>query len=165
VIREVKLSDAEAIVDIYNHYVRTSIATFELDEVTTDEMQSRIQKVLDCNFPWLVSVDEQEQVIGYAYVSYWKERKAYQHSVEITVYLKPDMPAKGLGSRLYDALFQRLKALPVNAVIAGISLPNEASVKLHEKFGMTKVAHFKAVGLKFEQWIDVGYWQVQLNDI
>ena len=79
--------------------------------------------------------------------------------MESTVYLSPDQAGKGVGTALYDALFTRLESWGAHAVMGGISLPNEASVALHEKLGMRKVAHFEAVGFKFGRWIDVGYWQ------
>jgi L-amino acid N-acyltransferase YncA len=89
----------------------------------------------------------------------WRERFAYRFSVEVTVYLAPTFTGNGVGSQLYDALFSVLKSRSIHSVIGGITLPNLASVALHEKFGLEKVAHFKEVGFKFEQWKDVGYWQ------
>ena len=83
----------------------------------------------------------------------------YRFSVEVTVYVAPGHAGRGIGSTLYGELFPMLKTLGIRAVIGGIALPNEASVALHEKFGMRKVAHFGEVGFKFDRWIDVGYWQ------
>jgi L-amino acid N-acyltransferase YncA len=82
--------------------------------------------------------------------------------VECTVYLDHTVVKRGLGTALYDALFAILRSKKLHSVIGGIALPNEASVALHEKFGLTKAAHYKEVGFKFNQWIDVGYWQVVL---
>ena len=79
--------------------------------------------------------------------------------MEVTVYVAPGHAGRGIGSRLYGELFPILKTRGIHAVIGGIALPNEASVALHEKFGMRKVAHFEEVGFKFDRWIDVGYWQ------
>ncbi len=94
-----------------------------------------------------------------AYAVLWKARSAYRFSVEITVYVAPGMAGRGIGSMLYSHLFAALQPLGVHAVIGGIALPNEASIALHEKFGMEKVAHFQQVGFKFNRWIDVGYWE------
>jgi len=93
------------------------------------------------------------------YASKWHGRSAYRFSTEITVYLAPAHVGRGIGSQLYARLFPILRDRGIHAVIGGIALPNEASVALHEKFGLEKVAHFKEVGYKFDRWIDVGSWQ------
>lgn len=92
-------------------------------------------------------------------VSPWHTRAAYKFSAEITVYLSPQNITQGWGSRLYDRLFEVLAGTEVHTVIAGIALPNPASVALHEKFGLEKAAHYKEVGFKQGKWIDVAYWQ------
>lgn len=160
-IRPAAPSDGEAFAAIYNHYIRTSIATFEEAEVSGDEMRTRLGKILAAGLPWLVA-EEAGRVVGYAYAGLWQERSAYRFSVASTVYLAPDSGGKGLGTALYGRLFEILKSTKVHVVVGGISLPNPASVALHEKFGMKPVAHFREVGWKFDQWIDVGYWQVTL---
>jgi phosphinothricin acetyltransferase len=108
--------------------------------------------------PWLVAEDD-GRAVGYAYATQWKSRSAYRFAVEITVYLARDHDRRGIGSRLYEELFRLLEAHGIHAVIGGIALPNAASVALHEKFGMKKVAHFVDVGFKFDRWIDVAYWE------
>jgi len=162
-IRAVLDSDVSAIIDIYNYYIEESIATFEEQTISTSDMLSRIVKVSANNLPWLVAEDNSGQVIGYAYASKWRERFAYRFSVEVTVYLSVNHAQQGLGTQLYTALFNELKNLSINTVIGGISLPNPASIALHEKFGMKKVAHFQDVGFKFGQWIDTGYWQGKIG--
>jgi phosphinothricin acetyltransferase len=158
VIRAAAAEDAEVIAAIYNHYVRDTVVTFEEEPVSTADMEVRIGQISADGLPWLVA--EHDGVIqGYAYASKWKERVAYRFSVESTVYLAPGAEGRGLASALYSALFARLAECRVRAVMAGIALPNARSVALHEKFGMTKVAHFREVGFKFGQWIDVGYWE------
>ena len=162
-IRHIRAQDIPAILAIYNFYIKETVATFEVAPVSEDDILERVTKVRAASLPWLVAENEQGQTLGYAYASPWKERFAYRHSVEITVYLRPDALRLGLGSRLYQALFDELKQRPINAVLAGITLPNEASVALHEKFGMKQVAQFKQVGFKFDRWLDTGYWQVMLR--
>ena len=157
-IRDATLNDAAKIVDIYNHYISDSVVTFEQEIISAGIMQERISKVLDSKLPWLVA-EQDSNIIGYCYATPWKERSAYRFSVEVTVYLHPQVKGRGWGSQLYQSLFEQLKQKQIHAVMGGITLPNEASIKLHEKFGMNKVAHFKQVGYKFEQWLDVGYWQ------
>ena len=158
VIRPVTAADAAAIAVIYNHYVRESIATFEEEPVADGEIARRIADVHRSSLPWLVA-ERDGSVVGYAYAVPWRARVAYRFSAEITNYLAPDQTGRGIGSQLYTELFQLLEARGLHAVLGGISLPNPASVALHEKFGMKKVAHLHQVGFKFGRWIDVGFWQ------
>ncbi|HSB97695.1 MAG TPA: GNAT family N-acetyltransferase [Spongiibacteraceae bacterium] len=170
-IRPATTSDAEVISQIYNHYILNTVVTFEEVIVTASEMAARIQAVQDHSLPWLVcELDNRtvgkstagNNIVGYAYAGIWNGRSAYRFSVECTVYLDHAVVKRGLGTALYDALFAMLRSKKLHSVIGGIALPNEASVALHEKFGLTKAAHYKEVGFKFDRWIDVGYWQVLL---
>jgi L-amino acid N-acyltransferase YncA len=162
-IRTATQQDAEIVAAIYNEYVANSHVTFEEKIVSQQTMASRINDVQNLNLPWLVAVEDNNYVVGYAYASPWKLRSAYRHSVEITVYLAQHIQSKGWGTLLYQRLFAQLKDCNIHLVIAGIALPNSASIALHEKFKMEKVGQFKQVGRKFENWIDVGYWQVILQ--
>ena len=160
-IRLIAAADSASVADIYNHYVASTIVTFEEEPVAADTMALRIDAVQARGFPWLVA-EQAGRVLGYAYAGPWKQRSAYRFSVESSVYIAPDRTGRGLGGALYRELIQRLKALDVHAVVGGISLPNAESVALHEKCGFRQVAHFSEVGRKFERWIDVGYWQLTL---
>ena len=157
-IRDAGAEDAKAICDIYNHYIEHTFITFEETLLKVDEMRQRIEDVAAQQLPWLVA-ESNGVIAGYAYAGKWKGRCAYRHTVEITVYLAQDFTGRGLGVQLYGALFDRLRAGSIHVAIGGIALPNAASVALHEKMGMKKVAHFEQVGHKFGEWIDVGYWQ------
>lgn len=157
-VRTAVSADAEQIVAIYNHYVANTVVTFEEDEVSPDEMRRRMHDVFNAALPWIVAEDE-GQMVGYAYATKWKARSAYRYSVETTVYLADGVAGKGFGTALYTELFRILKDRGIHAAIGGIALPNDASVALHEKFGMRKVAHFEEVGFKFGRWVDVAYWQ------
>jgi len=161
-IRAVQNSDSKTISEIYNHYIANSVATFEEELICASEIESRIEKVASDNLPWLVIENDEKLVIGYAYASKWRVRSAYRFSVESTVYIADNAKGKGLGSQLYQALFEQLKQLSIKVIISGITLPNDACIALHEKFGMKKVAHFEKVGIKFNQSLDTGYWQVNL---
>ena len=121
-------------------------------------MGGRIAAVLEAGLPWLVAVED-GRVSGYAYASVWNPRSAYRHTVECTAYLAPEATGRGLGAQLYEELFAQLRQLSVHAVVAVITLPNPASVALHERFGLRPAGVFHEVGLKFGAWIDVGYWQ------
>ncbi len=146
-IRAVRSSDAEKIARIYNQHVLNTIVTFEETPVTAQEMAARIGEIAASSLPWLVA-EESGNVLGYAYASRWKSRSAYRHSVEATIYLDATSEGRGLGSQLYGALIRQLRLFKIHAVMGGVSLPNEASVHLHEKLGFEKVAHFRQVGFQ-----------------
>lgn len=156
-IRAATIEDTEQIRSIYNYYVTHTCVTFEEVPVALEVMAERVARV-GMALPWLVWL-EGGAVLGYAYADQWRQRSAYRHSVESTVYLHPDAVGRGIGTRLYGALLNELRGRPVHAVIAGIALPNAASVALHQRLGFAPVAHFPEVGWKFRRWIDVVYWQ------
>ncbi|MEJ2631655.1 MAG: GNAT family N-acetyltransferase [Acidihalobacter sp.] len=160
-IHPATVRDAEEIAGIYNHYIANTVITFEEQIVTPEQMAARIETVGSSSLPWLVA-ERDGQLLGYAYAAPWKARSAYRFSVETTVYLHPETLGRGIGSLLYETLFSDLERRGVRTAIGGIALPNPASVALHEKLGMKKAAHFERVGFKFDQWIDVGYWQINL---
>lgn len=157
-IRHISVSDTQSIADIYNYYILNSTVTFEEEKVTIDEIAERIKEVQSADLPWLIAENDSE-ILGYAFAKKWKERSAYRFAVEISVYVKHTEHGKGWGSLLYEALFDELADTDIHTAIGGITLPNEASVGLHEKFGMKKVAHFHEIGYKFGEWRDVGYWE------
>jgi L-amino acid N-acyltransferase YncA len=155
-------SDAQAIADIYNYYIANTVVTFEELPVSQNDILERMAKITGAKLPWLVAEDG-GVVIGYAYAGKWNVRSAYRHTVESTVYVSNSSLSNGWGTRLYQALFDTLRQKSIHVVIGGITLPNPASIALHEKFGMKQVAHFKEVGYKFGQWLDAGYWQTELK--
>lgn len=158
IVRPATVDDAGALAAIYNHYIADTVVTFEEAPVSKSDMAQRVATVLAAQLPWLVATVVGE-LVGYAYAGPWKPRSAYRYSVEIAVYLAPERGGQGLGTLLYEHLFARLEHLGIHAVMGGIALPNAASVALHEKFGMVRVAHFREQGFKFGRWVDVGYWQ------
>src|ERR1700675_2714701 len=140
-IRSVVADDTDAIVAIYNHYVAQTIITFEEEPVSASDMRQRITDVQSASLPWLVA-ERDETVVGYAYATKWRARKAYRFSTEVTVYLVPNLSGRGIGSILYGNLLTALRQRNVRAAMGGIALPNQASIALHEKCGFKKVAHF-----------------------
>lgn len=160
-LRSATPADAADITAIYNHYVLHTIVTFEEEPITAREMAKRIAEVLAAGRPWFVWA-EHGKVLGYSYASGWKSRCSFRFSLETTVYLDPTATRRGLGTQLYSALIEALRAQKYHALIGGVSLPNPGSVALHEKLGFKKIGHFKEVGWKFDQWIDVGYWELVL---
>ena len=143
---------------IYNHYIVNTVVTFEVDEVSRDEILGRMQAVQSVSLPWIVA-ESDGQIVGYAYANRWHSRAAYQRSSETTVYLDPNHCGRGVGSRLYERLLELVGQTEIHTVVGGIALPNDASVSLHERFGYKKAAHYSQIGFKFGRWIDVGYWQ------
>ncbi len=104
------------------------------------------------------------QLIGFARSGPWKTREAYSQTCEIGVYVRPEFHGKGVGKALYAALLPALRECGFRTVLAGIALPNPASVRLHESFGMTHFGTMHKVGYKFGQWWDVGYWELHWGE-
>lgn len=156
-IRRCAPDDIEAICDIYNHYIRHTSITFEETPLSLEEMQARVESYTK-QYPWFVCVDE-GVVVGYAYASRWRERAAYRHTAETTVYIRNGHCGKGHGKALYAQLLSALFQSGCHVALGCIALPNDASIALHEQAGFRKVAQFSEVGYKFGQWLDVGYWQ------
>lgn len=159
-IRHCNTEDIPAICNIYNHYIVNTVITFEESPVSVVDMQKRIATVTSL-FPWLI-YEKEDVLLGYAYASTWKERSAYRHTAEVTVYLHPDHCGKGIGSALYQTLIDQLGRQNIHALLACIAIPNIASEKIHAQLGFRQVAHFREVGFKFGRWLDVGYWQKNL---
>lgn len=157
-IRGASAGDAEAICAIYNHYVHNTIVTFEEDAVTPRDMAQRIEETRPF-LPWL-AYESENRILGFTYASRWKSRCAYRHSVESTIYLDPGETGRGIGTPLYGEFIRLLANAGYHTIIGGIALPNEPSIRLHEKLGFRKIAQFEEVGYKFQRWIDVGYWQL-----
>jgi phosphinothricin acetyltransferase len=159
-IRQCTTADAAAICEIYNHYVRHTVITFEEVPVVVAEMAQRILDVT-ARYPWLVA-EENGAVVGYAYAAPWRPRSAYRFSVESTVYVAPGQVGRGVGTALYHELIEGLRALDVHCAVGGIALPNPASVTLHEKLGFKKIGQLVEIGRKLDRWVDVGYWELIL---
>lgn len=161
IIRNATIDDAAEISAIYNHYVLHTTVTFEEEPVSPIQMAKRIAEV-QSRYPWLL-YECDGLVAGYAYGSAWKARSAYRHTAETSVYLAPSQTGKGIGRKLYTELINKLQGQHIHLLIGGIALPNEASIRLHESMGFTKTGQFTEVGLKFGQWADVGYWELNLE--
>ncbi len=161
-IRSVQIDDAPRIAEIYNYYITETLVTFEEEVLSVEDVVGRMEKIESKGYPWIV-FESDECVIGYAYAGTWRSRAAFRHTVEVAVYLAHDEMGRGIGNHLYGALLDALRILKIRAVIGMVSLPNPASAKLHERFGFQKVAEFPQVGFKFNQWIDVGAWQLMLD--
>jgi len=161
-IRLANPTDAVAMLAIYAPYIRNTSITFETGVPAVADFANRISSYLE-NWPWLV-YEKEGQVVGYAYASRYRERVAYQWSVECSVYVHDDHHRSGIARALYTALLSILKAQGFTTVYAVINLPNDRSVAFHETMGFKYFATYEKVGYKLGNWKDVGWWQLQLND-
>jgi phosphinothricin acetyltransferase len=162
-VEPIRERDYANVAEIYNYYVAHTIVTFEEAPIPAAEIGRRAAAVAAAGLPWFVARDA-GAVVGFAYATPWKDRSAYRFAVECTVYVSHTQPRRGIGTALYEALFEALRSGgQVHVVLGGIALPNDASIALHEKFGMEKVGQLREVGLKFGRWIDVGYWERMLK--
>ncbi len=157
-IRHARNEDAAQIAEIYNYYITSTHHTFETEPLAASDMTARIEDV-SSGYPFLVA-EKDGEVLGYAFAVQFKLRDAYEHSAEVSIYVKNEAKQKGIGTRLYDQLFKELGETLTHAIVAGIAMPNDASIAFHEKLGFKKVAHFREVGYKLGRWIDVGYWEL-----
>jgi phosphinothricin acetyltransferase len=161
-IRLAARKDAEQVLEIYAPFCISTPVSFEVDAPTLVEMRARIEKTLDV-LPWLVG-EEAGQILGYAYASRHRERAGYRWSVDVSVYVRDGHRRAGLGRAVYTSLFAILKLQGFYNIVAGITLPNPASVALHEAMGMTAVGFYPKIGYKCGQWHDVGWWQLALRE-
>jgi phosphinothricin acetyltransferase len=160
-IRVANEADAQQIRAIYAPHVESGVASFETDVPDVETMRARMRKLLPTH-PWLVCVDG-EYIAGYAYAGLHRERAAYRWSTEVTAYVHADYRGRGVGKRLYAALCTLLRTQGYVNAYAGITLPNEASVALHESCGFKPCALYRHTGHKFGTWYDVGWWQLVLQ--
>lgn len=157
-VRAARPSDAAAITAIYATYVADSYATFDLEPPAAGAWAEKIARArADEGHHVLVAEDAHGAVAGYAYSGTFRERAAYARTVETSVYVAA--PGGGTGSALYDRLLVLLDEGPVHRAVAGIALPNEASVRLHERCGFRHVGTLTEVGRKFDAWWDVGWYE------
>lgn len=161
-IRVAAPADAAPLLQIYRPFVEDTAVSFETSVPTVEEFAARIEKSLG-RWQWLVA-ERGGICIGYAYGSSHRERAAYRWSVEVSAYVHANHRRRGIGRALYLALFESLAARGYCNAYAGITLPNEASVALHESVGFERVGVFTAVGWKFDRWHDVAWFQRKLRD-
>jgi L-amino acid N-acyltransferase YncA len=152
--------DAAACASIYAPNVEASPTSFEEQPPTAEEMAVRIERV-SATHPWLVA-EGGGGVLGYAYACRHRERPAYRWAADVSVYVAEGQRGRGLGRRLYESLFERLRAQRFQIACAGITLPNEASVALHRKLGFTEVGVYRRIGWKAGAWRDVGWYELEL---
>jgi phosphinothricin acetyltransferase len=156
-IRSAALDDVAAMQAIYAPYVDETPISFEEAAPSVDEMAARWREVTE-RYPWVVA-EVEGRVVGYAYATEHRSRPAYRWSVDVAVYVARETVRRGVGTRLYEVLLPRVAALGYANAFAGITLPNAASVALHERMGFTPIAVYAKVGFKRGRWHDTGWWQ------
>lgn len=162
-VRPAVEGDLESINDIYNCYVVETHFTFDVEPMTLEARRGWFAYHGNTGRYRVVVGVSDGAVIGYASSSPWRPKPAYETSVETSVYVAPDAVGKGIGTRLYEELFRSLQGEDVHRAYAGIALPNQASIALHERFGFKRVAHFTEQGRKFERYWDVGWYEKPLG--
>lgn len=162
-IRPVASADVEAVAAIYAHDVRHGTGTFEIDPPSIGEMSDRIAAVTGAGLPYLVAVAG-DDVVGFAYAGPYRPRPAYRFSVEDSIYLRPDVTGRGIGTRLLTEVVRRCEALGLRQMIAVIGdSDNVGSVRTHAKCGFELVGTFRAVGWKHGRWLDTVLMQRALG--
>lgn len=156
-------ADFPAVAEITNHAIRTTAVHFAYEPIPTAELVELWEQGRD-RYPWLVA-EIDGRVAGYAKAGPWRTRDAYAWTAETTVYIHPDHHRRGIGRALYARLLEILRSQGFHMAIGGITLPNEASVGLHEAMGFRHVGTHRQVGWKFERWHDVGFWQLPLRPL
>ncbi|MFE1956239.1 MULTISPECIES: GNAT family N-acetyltransferase [Streptomyces] len=156
--------DLSALTDLYNHYVRETPITFDTAVFTPEERRPWLLSHLeDARYPLLVAREHDSgRILGYATASPFRPKAAYATSVETTVYCAPDAGGRGIGSLLYGALFAALAGQDVHRAYAGVTQPNEASARLHTRFGFRPVGTYREVGRKFGRYWDVAWYEKDL---
>ena len=159
IVRPATEGDLSSINDIFNVYVVESHYTFDLEPITMPGRLEWFSHYGETGRHRVMVASVDDRVVGYACSSRFRPKPGYVTSVETSVYLAADATRRGLGTRLYDALFVAIRSEDVHRAYAGIALPNPASVALHERFGFRQVAHFTEQGRKFDRYWDVAWFE------
>ncbi|MFE2277180.1 GNAT family N-acetyltransferase [Streptomyces sp. NPDC059454] len=156
--------DLAALTDLYNHYVRETAITFDTAPFTPEERRPwLLSHPVDGPYRLMVATDAgSRRILGYATSGPFRPKPAYATSVETTVYVAPDSGRRGIGTLLYKALFEALAGEDVHRAYAGVAQPNDASTRLHERFGFRHVGTYREVGRKFGRWWDVAWYEKRL---
>lgn len=162
-IRPALADDLGSLNDLYNHYVRETPITFDIEPITMDQRRAWFGHYDVVGRHRLLVAVEDDRVLGYATSSPWHTRRAYETSVETSIYLAPDATGRGIGTALYGRLFEELAGEDVNRAYGGLTIPNPASIALHEHFGFERVAYFTEQGRKFGRYWDVAMYEKPLG--
>ncbi|MBX7147034.1 MAG: GNAT family N-acetyltransferase [Alphaproteobacteria bacterium] len=162
-IRSADANDIEIIHKIYEHYVLTSTATFEIIPPDLKEMQRRWEQMRTNRFPFLVA-EKKSTIAGFAYVNFFRARSAYQQTLEDSIYIDPNFMGQGIGFQLLDEVLKECQKLNIKEIIAVIGdSQNQASIHLHHKLNFRHIGILSNVGFKFNKWLDVVLMQKSLR--
>jgi phosphinothricin acetyltransferase len=160
IVRAASAEDLPQILEILNHEIAEGYAHFGTDPQTFLEIESEFDQA--GNFPWMVAVEE-GRIIAFARASRWKPRGGYNQTCEIGVYVRPELQGRGIAKAIYAQFLPELSSRQFHTVLAGVALPNPASVRLHEGFGFRHVGTLPQVGWKLGEWRSVGYWALTFD--
>lgn len=164
VIRDSQPGDISAIATIYAHYVATSLATFDEIPPSCEEMTQRRAEVLDAGLPFIVAVEDDGRVLGYAYAGAFRRRTGYRYTLEDSIYVERSATHRGIGTALLSALIERCAAAGYRQMVAVIGdRAHAASIGLHQKLGFAQIGVLPAIGFKFGRWVDVVLMQRTLG--
>ncbi len=161
-IRQAIAEDSERILQIYRHYIENTVTTFEIEVPTLDDFSKKVENIASY-YPYLLYV-EGDSIIGYAYANMHRERAAYRFDVDVSIYLDHDFCGKGIGTKLYNKLFELLNHQGFYNAFSAITIPNIYSEALHKKFGFTDIGVYVNTGFKLGSWCSVKWLQKQIRD-
>ena len=163
-IRRGTEADIGAINDIYNHYIRETPITFDVEEWTLEQRREWFKKFAETGRHQLFVAEDGGRIVGFAGTGMFRPKQAYETSPEVTIYCAHDATARGIGTALYTRLFDALRGEDIHSIVAGITLPNDASCRLHESFGFRRAGVFHGVGRKFDRYWDVAWYERIADD-
>ena len=161
-VRAATAADHPAIVELYNHHVVNTPVTFDTTPFTVETRRPWFEQFADWGRYRLLVAVEDDRLLGYVGSFRYRPKAAYETSVETTIYVQPELARRGVGTRLYQALFAELQGQDVHRALAGVTLPNDASMRLHQKLGFAQVAHFTEQGRKLGRFWDVAWLEKPL---
>ncbi|WP_372776726.1 N-acetyltransferase family protein [Mangrovibacterium sp.] len=159
-IRMATPEDAKSLLAIYEPFITNTVVTFEEIVPSVSEFGDRISTILKESPFLLCQIDD--EIAGYAYASQYRSRESYRWNREVTVYIKESFQSRNIGTALYTALINIVKHQNYTNLLAIVTLPNDGSVRLHERMGFKACAVFNQVGFKMNQWHQVGWWELPL---
>lgn len=162
IIRQANINDSQDILDVYKYYITDTVASFEIDVPTIEVFSKRVHDISE-NYPYILCYSDDE-LLGFAYAAQHRERAAYKYDVDVSIYVKNGNLQQGIGTKLYQRLFEELSNLEFYNAYSGITLPNEKSVNIHHKFGFKDIGVYTKTGYKMGKWLDVLWLEKQLKD-
>lgn len=162
IIRDARPDDLEPVTELYNHYVRETPITFDIEPYTPARRKPWLEQFGETGRYRLLIAEHGGRLVGYAGTMPFRVKAAYETSVEVTIYLSPGALGRGIGTRLYEALFEAIAGQDLHRAYAGITLPNPGSVALHEKFDFQSIGVYHEVGRKFGRYWDVEWFELEL---